>query len=96
MSVDFYEKNHLVIRIGDLDMVLDASLSQKRKNSELVREKSGLEWKKDFVKDGLQVGTLLRFLMDEKMPDHRKIAYNGSHFSQEFFKLIRDKLCNQA
>ena len=73
-------------------MVLDSATSHQRRNSVLVKEKSGLEWRKDFRKEKLQVGTVIKYLLERKMPDHHKLTYNGTHFSHELFGLIRDKL----
>jgi hypothetical protein len=46
VSVDYYIKNRLVIRIGDQGFVLDCQKSDARKNSQILREENGLEWRR--------------------------------------------------
>jgi hypothetical protein len=64
VSVDYYIKNRLVIRIGDQGFVLDCQKSDARKNSQILREENGLEWRR-VVKpeEQLRLGEVVDFLM---------------------------------
>ena len=69
MTVDYYENNELVIRLGDNYFVMDAVKSDKRTNAPVLTEKNGLQWKVTLTKTNLTIGKILDHLMIIKPKD---------------------------
>ena len=95
ITVDYYEDNNFVVRIGDKGFVLDVNQSSKRANSTLLTEKNGLIWKTAFTKKPLTVGQLLNHLMLMKLKDFKQASYNGTNFSKELYLVFQNEFVNE-
>ena len=90
LTVDYYEKNRLVVRIGDGQFVLGAGRQDsKRREATVLEETNGLMWRVPLDNDEFLVGKLLQMLLAAKLPDHSRLAYSGHHFSRQIFNRIQ-------
>jgi hypothetical protein len=93
VSIDFYIQNRLVIRIGDRNFVFDEQKSQARRDSQILREESGLMWRLRVEKEEkLTIGVVLESVLKLAMKDFSQISHNGSHLSKIIFNIIQNDL----